>query len=252
MAISVNTGTTASADTATSVNVTIPAGVLTNDVMIMSLEVFTEDSTAPTISFSGAGGSWTLVPVSTGSNPEVSSGGSIFAYGYAYYRVATAGDPGATLTISESGSPAGTTWFCVSMESYTGASTTSPIDVAGGAVTTGATNTLSITLPTKTTGVANDWAIYLLSGGLIAGASETISSGTIRRQLTDAAGIATALADSNGSVGAAGTSIGGNTWNITGQGASNTWLSAFTIGLAPPSAAAAPPPSFITQFDGFF
>src|SRR5271156_3644385 len=154
MAVAYNTGATGSANNATSCTVAIPSGVLVNDVMIMSLTVFTETSSAPTVSFSGAGGTWTLVPVTTGTNPEISQNCTIYAYNYAYYRVATAGDPGATLTITETGSAAGTTWLAAAIASYTGAGTTSPIDVAGGASTV--TNTVQC--PAEVTVTNNDWA----------------------------------------------------------------------------------------------
>ena len=115
-----NTGATASATTAASVNVTIPSGVLANDVMVLNVECFTEHSTPPTVGFSGGGGTWTLMPVSAGTNPAVAQNGTIYSYGYAYYRVATAGDPGATLTITETGSSTGTTWLTVALATYTG------------------------------------------------------------------------------------------------------------------------------------
>lgn len=233
MDISFNTGTTASADTAASVDVTIPSGVLVNDVMIMSLEVFTEDSSAPTVSFSGAGGTWTLVPVSAGSNPETCNSSGVYSYGYAYYRVATSGDPGATLTVSESGSAAGTTWMDVALVSYTGASTSSPIDVAAGA---GIYSGSGITCPSKTTGVANDWAVYLWNGAPGGSPGITGPAGTTQRQnIVDAANVGAGIWDSDGSVGAAGTAIGGGTFT----GGSSDWWQAFTIGLAPPGS---PPP----------
>jgi hypothetical protein len=233
MAISFNTGASANANNATSVNITIPSGVLTNDVMPMALACFTEDATPPTISFSGGGGTWTLVPVTTGTNPEISQNGTIYAYNYAYYRIATSGDPGATLTITETGSPSGTTWFAVAIGSYTGASTSSPIDVAGGA--SSLTNTVQC--PAETTATANDWAIYLGCGG--ANGSSTLMPGptgaTSRESVASSAGIAAAVYDSNGSVGAAGTSIGGTSaFDFTTTDGSTGFLGAFTIGLAPP------------------
>lgn len=234
MSITYNTGATANADFASSVNITIPSGVLVNDVMLMSFEVFSETATAPTVSFSGAGGTWTLAPVTTGSNPEKSSSGSIYSYGYAYRRVATSGDPGATLTVSVTGASGGP-WLDVAIASYTGASTSSPVDVAGGAEGNGP----SLTCPSETTGVANDWAVYLGSGAPGVGGTWTAPSGTtVRQQIVDGSGIGAIIADSNGSVGGAGTSIGGGTFTQNGN---SGWIQAFTIGLAPASAGSPAP-----------
>ena len=242
MAISYNTGTTASADTSASVNITIPSGVLVNDVMLMSLEVFTEDASAPTVSFSGGGGGWTLItPTDASANPQVATfGSSIWSYGYAYYRVATAGDPGATLTVSESGSAAGTTWFAVALASYTGASTSAPIDVAGGANARGAYGT-TVTCPSETTGVTGDWAVYLGPCGPAVGSVIHGPAGSTQRQaVVSDAGIGAAINDSNGSVGNSGTGIGGGTFSAT-SGSGNVWWEAFTVGLAPPGAGSPAP-----------
>jgi hypothetical protein len=237
VAISYNTGAKNSANNATSVTLAIPAGVLAGDVMLMALEVFTVTSSAPSISFSGAGGSWTLVPVTSGVNPEVAVGGGISSYGFAYYRVATAGDIGATLTITESGVAAGSTWFAVAMASYTGASTTAPIDVATG---NNAQGTASGTAPSATTVTANDWAVYLACAGV--GAGPLAGPGTSRQNIVSSASVAAAVDDSNGSVGSSGTSIGGGSW--TQAGGTGDWWSLFTIGLAPAGGAVVPAPVY--------
>ncbi len=235
--ISYNTGATATADAAAACNVTIPAGVLTGDLMIMSLLLFTETSSAPTVAFSGAGGTWTLIPVSAGTNPEQSASGAIYSYGYAYSRVATSGDPGATLTITETGSPSGTTWIGVAVASYTGAVA---VDVAAGAETYAAAG--SVTTPSRTTGAAGDWAVYLWSGGPGVGATITGPAGTTKRQnIVDGAGIGAGAWDSNGPVGAAGTSIGGGTFS--GATGSNGWWQAFTIGLVSAAGSATATPA---------
>lgn len=228
MAISYNTGATATADTATSCNITIPAGVLTNDVMVMSLCVFTESSSAPTISFSGAGGTWTPT-----AGTQATNNGTVYTYGYAYYRVATAGDPGATLTVTESGSAAGTTWFSISLVAYTGANLSTPVDVSAGN-SVAATTTTSIVTPTQTTGAANDWALQMLAAGTGANVTLTVPSGTQRQEICSDAGITTCIVDSNGPL-AANTSIGGGTFNASNEVASSCWLTSFTIGIQPPA-----------------
>lgn len=244
MAISFNTGTTATAGNGvTSIAVTIPAGVLVGDVMLMSLSVFTQTSSAPTVSFSGAGGTWTAIPVSTGSNPIVSTAGSSnWSYGYGYYRVATAGDPGASLTITESGSAAGTTWFAVAIASYTGATTATPVDVAGSAAN--AANSGTVTCPTLNTGVSGDWAVFLGSGAPGAGVTYAGPAGSTSRENTvSAAGVGAAVNDSNAVVGGSGTSIGGGTFTATPPG--SDWMIGFTVGLEGPAVVPPPAPQFV-------
>lgn len=234
MAISFNTGTTAHAETASSVNVTIPAGVLAGDVMVMMVEVFTETGTQPTISITG--NTWTLPTPNTGTNPEVATAGSsIWSYGFLYVRTATAGDIGASITISESGSAAATTWFAVALAAYTGANGSSPVDVLFGANTQAV---FSGTAPSGATVLANDWPIYADGGALNAG--PLTGPGTSRENVVSSALVCAAIDDGNGSV-AAGTTIGGGTWS--GTGSSANWFSMFTLGLAaavPPVVAAAP------------
>lgn len=235
MALSYNTGATASADTSASVNLSIPSGVLTGDLMLMSLTVFTEDSSAPSVAFSGAGGTWTAVTTTDSSaNPQTAAGSGVWSYGYAYLRVATAGDPGATLTITETGSSAGTTWFAAAVASYTGGGGGSPVDVAGGAEAFGSGG-LQVTCPSLTTSAASDWAVYLGSGSPGAGSSFTAPAGTTQRQaIVSDAGIGAAIFDSNASVGGAGTGIGGGSLGTASAGVA--WLTVFTVAIEPYSA----------------
>ncbi len=232
MALSYNTGATATADNSASVNLSIPSGVLTGDMMLLSLTVFTEDSSAPSVAFSGAGGTWTAVsPTDSSANPQTSAGSGVWSYGYAYYRIATAGDPGATLTITETGSPAGTTWLAAAAASYPGGGGGSPVDVAGGAEAFGSGG-LQVTCPSLTTSAANDWAVYLGAGSPGAGSSFTAPAGTTQRQaIVSDAGIGAVIFDSNGSVGAGGTSIGGGQLGTASSGVA--WLTVFTVAAEP-------------------
>jgi hypothetical protein len=242
MAISFNTSAGNTAVTAASVAVTIPSGVLTGDVMVMSLSVFCETSTAPTIAFSGAGGSWTLMTMTDSSaNPQqaADAGSGIWQYVYAYWRVATSGDPGASLTITETGSPAGTTWMSVVLAAYTGASTSAQPDVSGGAESFNATSN-PVTCPSETTGASGDWAVFLAGFGIGGGNTVTVPSGSTSRQnVLSGANTGAALSDSDASVGPAGTSIGGGTFT-TGPSSSDVWWGAFTVGLQPPAAPSGP------------
>lgn len=242
MPISFNTGTGNSADTSAAVTLALPSGILVSDVMIMSLTCFNENAAAPAITFSGADGPWTLVPTSDGSaNPQVSAGSGIWSYGYAYYRVATAGDPGATLTVTASGAgfASGTTWWAAAVASYTTVNTASPVDVAGGAAAAGGSADVpSVTCPSLTTGITTDWAVYL--GGGAPGEDETYAGpyGTVTREnILSGVGIGAAVNDSGGS---AGSVIGGGTFTTSTAGVA--WLSAFTIGLAPADGGGYGPP----------
>ena len=232
MALSYNTGATASADTSASVSLSIPSGVLTGDLMLMSLTVFTEDSSAPSVGFSGGGGTWTLIATTDSSaNPQVAAGSGVYSYGFAYCRVATSGDPGATLTVSETGSGAGSTWLAAAVASYTGGGGGSPVDVAGGNEATGSGG-LQVTCPSLTTGVANDWAVYLGGGAPGSGSSFTAPAGTTQRQaVVSGAGIGAAIFDSGGTVGGAGTGIGGGSLGTASAGAA--WLTVFTTAIEP-------------------
>ena len=237
-----NTGATATAVTAASVGITIPSGVLTNDVMVMLVQCFTEDSTQPTISISGGGGSWTLAPVGTGNNPALAQNGTIFSYGFLYYRVATSGDPGAALTITETGSAAATTWFAVALGAYTGFYTTAPIGHAGSA--SSLTNTVQC--PAQTTTSANSWAVYAGGGGV--NGSGTVGGGpsgaTSREAVSSSAGIGASLFDSNASVGAVGASFGGTaSFDFTTSDGAAGFLDGFSIELRTQAPPAVTPPA---------
>jgi hypothetical protein len=225
--ISYNTGTTADVNNAASISLTIPSGVLADDVMFLNIALFTEDSSAPAVLFSGGGGSWTELP---SVSPQVAAASGIYSYEYIYYRVATSADPDASLTISETGSPSGSTWWCVTLTSYTGASTDGTIDVAGGTAPAGQTSTM-VTFPAEMTSQANDWQI-LFSGGGNNGAGYVTPSGlTLRQNVQSSAGIYAVTYDTNAPAGGAGSSIGGQVFT-PGAEASSTWIAAFTVGLA--------------------
>ena len=230
--ITFNTGNKNSADTATSVTLGIPSGVLPGDAMLLAVTCFTQDSSAPALSITGGGGTWNLISVSTGTNPEVATAGSsIWSYDYAYYKIANGADPGSTLTISETGSPAGSTWWAVAVASYTGAAAAGTIDIAGGANAQGGAATF-VACPAETTGAGGDWAVYLGGGSPGTGASFTTPAGTTTREaIVSDAGVGAVITDSNGPAGPAGTTIGGGHFSSTASGA--VWLTAFTVGLSP-------------------
>jgi len=220
---SFNTGAQASTNTSASVAPVIPAGVLAGDVMLLCVQLFTTTGTPPVVSFSGGGGGWTQIGAT-----QVAANAGVWNYGSAWYRVATAGDPGATLTISETGSPAASTWWAVALAAYTAANTGAPADVNGGAQAAGAV--AAVTCPALSTGVAGDWAVFMGGGGVHT--TITGPAGSAQREnVVSSAQVGAGIWDSNSSAGPAGTSIGGGTIST---GAGTNWLTAFTIGLAPP------------------
>lgn len=226
MTISFNTATTATASAiaqATAFTFTVPLGVLTGDVMVVSLECFTFTSAAPAIATpTSGGGSWTQIDTLRDSGPSA----GVNSYATAWQRTATAGDPGSTFTVSFSGTVGATNqfWWAAVLAAYTGCAV-APVDVASGAAGLGS----SVTLPTLLTTHANDWALYLgevtTSGGGITGPVGATSRGNV----TSAANVGAALFDSAASVGGSGTSIGGGTYTA----AAGSWFGCFTVGLAP-------------------
>jgi hypothetical protein len=222
---SYNTGATGSADNAASAEVTIPAGVLAGDTMWLGFTIFCETATAPDIALTGGAATWTAPEPSSGSNPEQATTGTLYAYGYVYEAKATASDPGAILTITETGSPAGTTWISAALVSYTGAASSQP-DVM---VSAAANDVLSVAAPAVDTGRAADWYVGFQLGGTN-GTPTAGPPGTQREAVTSAAGVTAVAWDSDGGVGGAGTSIGGGTVH-GGNSAPNNTFTVFTIGM---------------------
>lgn len=226
-----NTGTTAHAASVaqtTHPTLTIPSGVSVGDGMIVGVDLFgfTGDATGLTINLSpGVGGNnWTLLGVQ-----KKYDDGALSIYGAVFIREASASDPGSTLTFSYSGTP-GTDqkWWAISLGAWTRLDV-SKIDVASVAGAMGST-----TVPTPSLSTTNDgaWGIYIApaspngSGALTAGPSGT----TLRQDAFDS-GVNCGIADTNGPVGAAGTSIGGGTWASSGSGSG--WYTSFTLAVAP-------------------
>lgn len=227
MAITYNTGAVSPSPNTTNV-LTIPAGVLAGDVMLLVVNGFAPTAGA-SLTVSSTGTAFTQI----GSTQAGGAGASgYYAYGGIYYAVASSTDHGKVISVSVSGG--GSTFVCCALTAYTGASNSAPIDVSGG------TNAASspLTFPAETTGVANDWAVYLSAWGESSNASYTGPSGTTSREAVEAGGVGCGIWDSNGSVGGSGTSIGGSGKTFSST-AGTVWLTGFTIGLAPPGTAAA-------------
>jgi hypothetical protein len=240
-----NTGTTATlGQSAHTVpfTFTVPAGVAAGDVMLVSVNTFSFPLTGPATSTpTSGGGSWTAV------GPLVAAqDGTAGVFATAWYRVATAGDPGSTFTISWTGGVGGTDgfWWTATHDSYTGFWTPDP--VAQSITPTSGAQTAVGSCPSGTSLRSGSWVVQL--GPITPNSSGTITgvpSGMTQRQLSNGnSGVSCASADSGASVGAAGTPIGGG--SFTTSNATDNWWAEWTIELAtvgaPAAAVSAPTP----------
>jgi hypothetical protein len=221
MAISYNTGVVSSgAQAGTSQAITIPSGVLANDVMILAVSVF-DNTGAPALSVSSTGSAWTQM---AGAAPNNGNTTGYRQYSAVFYCIAGSSDPGATVTVTNAN---GSGFWELALVSYTGASTSNPIDVRTWYGPYGQSSVGTINCPQLVTRANNEWAIYVASNAT--NTATTGPSGSTQRQnAVSGNGMTTAIFDSNGSVGNAGTTIGGGAFT----GGVTTWV-AWTIGLMP-------------------
>lgn len=239
---SYNTGTTFTLGGVTHTTAftgTVPAGVLTNDVMICAVMVFTFSGGTPgfTTPTSG-GGNWTQIGTTLHSVQ-----GGFDCYALTFYRVATASDASSTFSISYNGTPGGTDDFfwAADLESYTGFYTASPI---GNVATVANINATTMTAPSTTTARATSWAVYTCQVA-VNGSGTITGEPTTNRHVTGVSGIDAGISDSAGSAGAAGSSIGGGTWtfsNSSGGGAAGFTIELCTVAPAAAVTAAPTPP----------
>jgi hypothetical protein len=229
-----NTGTTGSKSSSAHTNAftfTLPAGVLTNDVMVVAIEVFTYGGAIPGFATpTSGGGNWTQVG-STLSSPQ----GSFDTFAVCFQRVATASDASSTFSVSYNGTPGSTDllWWSACMGSYTAFYTASPI---GNVFTIAGVNATSVTSPSGTTARSGSWAIQTCQASISGSGSISSPPATNRELSNPGQGIDSGLSDSNGSAGAAGSAIGGGTW--TTAGGTGGGGSAFTIELCTTAPAA--------------
>ena len=186
---------------------TIPVSVTAGDILlIFGVNIAGTLTPDVTISSTGTAPSPLIAPVS--------NVGAFMTAG-AWWCVAGAGDPGATLTV---GTTTGANYSGVAVVAYSGASASQPDVVSSGF---GAAST-TFTTPAATTSAAGDWAVWY--AGMSGSSSFSSSPGTERQTSSSNRSF---VADSNGSVGGSGTAIGGGTWT---NGFFPAWVG-FTIGL---------------------
>lgn len=225
--MAIGTGPTASTDTgaaSASVPLTIPGGVSAGDVLLIAVAAFLAGTTKPVVTVTSTG----TTPVQIGTAQAVDNGTNSLVGTY-WQIPAAASESGKTLTIAATIN----SFFSVVLADYTGANSSSPVDVSGFA--TPNTGVQTIICPTLTTGPANDWGIFMATAGLPNATMTDPAGSTQRIQHVSGSLIGASICDTNAAV-ASGASIGGSTF---GSGAAaGTWLSAMTLGLAvlPPPA----------------
>jgi hypothetical protein len=225
MAVSYNTGAISARASSGVQTVTIPAGVLAGDLMLAAVEVF-DNGTGPTVAVTSTGTSFTQL----GSQQKGGTASGFSSYGSVWYAVASGTDAGKVITATAT--TLGTTTFTyVGVVAYSGTGGGAP-DVSGGT----AAGTSPLTFPSETTTESGDWAVYLAPFGESAGGPFwTGPAGMTQRIEAEASGVALAVWDSNGSVGGAGTVIGGAGKTLSST-AGSIWFTGFTVGIAPAQA----------------
>jgi hypothetical protein len=230
MAISFSVGTTANSGGSQNATqaITIDPGANAGHTCLFVACVVPLNTNPVTMTASSTG----TTPVQVGSTQTVAlpAPGSVNT---SLWTVACgASDPSAVVTFGiAEGGQAG--FWAVALGIWTETGGGPVIDVSGGAAA--AAGAATVTCPTKTTGVAGDWAIYLTGGTYqVSGLTGSPASTSQRELVTSSVAVVAGIFDSNASVGGAGTSIGGGTFTTGGANANNG-LTAFTVGLAPPS-----------------
>jgi len=227
MTISYNTGTVVSMTSpGTSKTLTIPAGVLPGDGMLLLFTAYSESSGSSTLTVTSTGSTWTQVGSTVYESTNLYETNSSL-----WYCSATGSDPGATVTLHSTTS----LFLHGELVAYTGAAAGNFVDAqASSNLGTAAT---SFTCPSATTVAANDWAVYFLSlccDGNAASAATAPSGTTIRESAATTGGI-TSVADGHTSL-SAGTGIGGGAFVAPVTSAGVTWSVAIKPAAAAPAA----------------
>lgn len=193
---------------ANSETVTVPAGVVAGDLVVIYGQVAGAAGTITALNATTTGTA--LTPLDAGQQIQGGAG-----WDRVWTFIAGAGDPGTTvITLTSVGTNSG--YIFAGLAAYAGAASVE----AWQKINTGTATSSTFTGPTTTTINANDTAVY--AAGYIAGGTITAFPGTQRQSDGN-----TTMSDSNGSVGPAGTSIGGA---YTGSGSApwTGWVLALT------------------------
>jgi hypothetical protein len=126
---------------------------------------------------------------------------------------------------------------------YTGFSDSGVPDCSNGTSFFSAASPGTTKTPTATTTTSGDWQVQLVGVAPPSGNDfnpvPPPAGLTVREYIAHGAnaGVLLTICDSNGSVGSAGTLIGGTTYNFSAETSASCWSVSHTIGLAPPTAA---------------
>jgi hypothetical protein len=204
--------------------ITIPAGVKAGDVILFVVTGWAWGSAATDVIQASSTGT---TPVAIGTTLSTLLGGAGNYVQSAIFRVAaSAADPGKIITVSYvSGN---TAKWTIALGAWSAVSQSGPVDVSG--AVTAAGHSVSITCPAETSAAGGDWAIQLVSCSLEGSAYTGGTGFTQRESNVSASGGGAFIYDSNGSVGPAGSNVGGAVFSNAGN---NSQWAGFTVGLAP-------------------
>ena len=211
---------------AESTTVVIPSDVPVGALVLVVLDIYSSSGTLGATLASSGPTQPALVTASGIVNPlawTAYSGGAVCWVGL-WQIVAAAGDPGATLTLTQTGVNG---FHQIGLGAWSGA----VIDAAASGHTVNGGEVQSWTTgPTVTSSFNGDWAVRLGSDNNASAMQAT--PGTLRAGSTTRLGVG----DSNGSIGPSGTTTAAGTWSNTAGTA--PW-GGFVLALRPSGAAAA-------------
>lgn len=218
--------------------ITVPSAVASSDYVLLLPVLEAIGSAFATLTVTSTG----TTPGLLGSQVNFEDNEGDFITAGVYGFAASGSDASKVITIH---SATHNSLIACVLGSWSGASSSQP-DVNATPATNG--QSASVTAPSVSTATSADWAVHLACG--VNQGSETTfgaNPGTLRETVITAASDPFAgLADSNGSAGSSGTSIGGGTWTLTGDTFSG-WI-AFTIGLKVAGGAPANTGAFFAYF----
>lgn len=201
---------TTSASQTAALTIVIPSSCQAGDIVLIGASIDT-GSGSPTMTVTSSG---TTAPTRICGPLINTAGGNVSSV---YCVPVVSGDIGKTISIT----PSATAYMGAVIGAWAGCRVSGQPDVE---VSGGPTSTATFASPVATTVTAGDWAVYFAR--TTGSSAFTGNPGTMRE---NDANYRAGFADSAGTVGGAGTSIGGGNWTCA---TAATWLG-FTIGLAP-------------------
>jgi hypothetical protein len=211
---------------------TVPGTIEEGDQFLMVVNMFTFNAnTDADIGVVADAGSWSSLGTGLYNSGD-GNGIGLFTASRCLSRRATVDDAGSTITISALGShTTDTYWITASVSAYSGADG----GVDSFSALAGTTPFGPATNPTGVTAFDNEWEVDL--GALSidgAGSITGMPSGLTQRQYQWDSGVNTVIADSNGPIVNAGTTVGGGVFTTSGN---DEWYALYVVTLAPAAVA---------------